>query len=145
MGILKSELVFMQTWHKSCRRRYSLIREREQTWKLNWAPKEFFFFSLVDQSSWKWRKLLWPLFPFVIEYHYFILSLSCLRFTDVNTKIIISSLCIHIYTKKVFQKVKLYLNNCFMLGWQMFKLLFEVAMKGWWDLSDCESYPVMST
>lgn len=44
----------------------------------------------------------------------FILSLSCLRFTGVDTNII-SSLRIHIYTKEVFQKVKLYLSSCFLL------------------------------
>lgn len=98
---------------------------REQKLKLHWTPKEiFFFFSLVDQSSWRWRMVPWPLIPFVIEHHCFILSLSCLKFTGVKTNIIISSLCSHIYTKEVFQKRKLYSSNCFLLCWGMFKIIF---------------------
>lgn len=42
---------------------------RGQKIKLHKTPKEtiFLFFMLVDQSSWRWRKLLWPFCPCVIQ------------------------------------------------------------------------------
>lgn len=65
--VLKSEL---QTWLKSCRRIYSSICKRMKIkTPLNSKGNNIFFFLLVDQSSWRWRKLLWPLFPGVIEHH----------------------------------------------------------------------------
>lgn len=144
-GVLKSELAFMEAWLQLGRRRYSLS-VREQKLKLHWTPKEFFFFLFINKSSWRWRMVLWPLFPFVIEHHCFILSLSCLKFILELTQTLLFLHCVFTYIqRKCFKRwnyiqviVSCYAEECL-------KLFFEVMMKSLGDLADCESYPVMST
>lgn len=61
----------------------TLWSARGQKIKLHKTPKEtiFLFFVLVDQSSWRLRKLLWPFFPCAIqtEHDCFIISEASIK------------------------------------------------------------------
>lgn len=74
LAACSARLSLKVSWHL-CKRdlvhagKDTLWSARGQKIKLHKTPKEtiFIFFTLVDQSSWRWRKLLWPLFPCVIQ------------------------------------------------------------------------------